>query len=197
MRGEHPFHHVLPTVYKGSSPHARGARPSADPRLPRRGIIPACAGSTARCRCGAMARRDHPRMRGEHLWSVPAPWGSAGSSPHARGARDAAKFREQLAGIIPACAGSTTCAASPWWCRRDHPRMRGEHRATVAAPCLAKGSSPHARGALQPDGSGRCARGIIPACAGSTLLERVGRGAVRDHPRMRGEHNFSVPRRGC
>ena len=133
----------------GSSPHARGApsvealtakqnvdhpRMRGEHRLRRvvreryLGIIPACAGSTihkqfradlvagssphARGVQSALERYgnswwDHPRMRGEHLnrTSNPFEWG----------------------GIIPACAGSTSPAASP------RPRRSG--------------SSPHARGA--------------------------------------------------
>ena len=157
--------------YEGSSPHARGARngrsswscPSGDhPRMrgehvrggaartPRHGIIPACAGSTTPV-CAMIAStagssphargalkpvvtlmaawRDHPRMRGEH------------GAPHER--------LGLLAGIIPACAGSTL--QNVWWYRacigssphargalrittgisckvKDHPRMRGEHK---------------------------------------------------------------------
>ena len=161
------------------------------------GIIPACAGSTNLVASANMVRGDHPRMRGEHPFHHVLPTVYKGSSPHARGARPSADPRLPRRGIIPACAGSTCGQYRHHGAARDHPRMRGEHAMPRSFASNLRGSSPHARGALQPDGSGRCARGIIPACAGSTLLERAGRGAVRDHPRMRGEHNFSVPRRGC
>ena len=43
-------------------------------------------------------------------------------------------------------------------------------------------------------------RGIIPACAGNTLLMAIGPTFQRDHPRMRGEHQaptgYAVTRRG-
>ena len=175
----------------GSSPHARGALATHllsgaqgrdHPRMRGEhvrlydavadslGIIPACAGSTVfqlpnihtmvgsspHARGAPTARpttaptwRDHPRMRGEHR-----PRGFHGV---------------QRAGIIPACAGSTMGSAGKGAGRSgssphargarggaesggpravDHPRMRGEH-----VPVL-------------PDA--RLARGIIPACAGST-----------------------------
>ena len=52
-----------------------------------------------------------------------------------------------LAGIIPACAGSTlvevTCAPDAG----DHPRVRGEHPPMVMLPLPSGGSSPRARGA--------------------------------------------------
>ena len=185
--------------------------------------------------------RDHPRMRGEHLylavthahrrWIIPACAGSTGaamlslsrrlgSSPHARGARSttrpsASPARDhprmrgehevqgrvpvQGQGIIPACAGSTNLISSSSMyvtgssphargarCRtslrrsnrRDHPRMRGEHRSQPLRGRNKRGSSPHARGA--PAGRAR---------AGSR---------TRDHPRMRGEHapRGRGPRRG-
>ena len=120
----------LTRAVAGSSPHARGAlgclristgRARDHPRMRgehaarhrrvrrRQGIIPACAGSTltasaiavssmgssphargARRRScnGRGGKRDHPRMRGEHVRG------------RARVAPDA--------GIIPACAGSTS-----------------------------------------------------------------------------------------
>ena len=135
--------------------------------------------------------RDHPRMRGEHIQAsnvmrigdgiIPACAGSTpsdmcvisvmqGSSPHARGARVVDSLLMHIVG--------------------DHPRMRGEHRFSHA-----------------PIDSGRR---IIPACAGSTVLSYqisnpylgssphargalalfAGRGILlRDHPRMRGEHD--------
>ena len=55
---------------------------------------------------------------------------------------------------------------------RDHPRMRGEHSETSLLRSMAAGSSPHARGA--PSGVLQLGmlEGIIPACAGSTPLQK-------------------------
>ena len=115
----------------GSSPHTRGAPPTATG--------------------WGSARRDHPRIRGEH-------------PPRTR-----ARAREQ--GIIPAYAGSTAVpygwmyvirGSSPhtrgalslpvqiFPSAEDHPRIRGEHRQAL------------------PDGRSR--DGIIPAYAGSTFF---------------------------
>ena len=57
----------------GSSPLARGLRPTLPQRLPRRRIIPARAGFTTLNPSPARARRDHPRSRGVYS--------SAGSPP--------------------------------------------------------------------------------------------------------------------
>ena len=46
MRGEHNHGRATPLRTRGSSPHARGAPHRDAQRVPRRGIIPACAGST-------------------------------------------------------------------------------------------------------------------------------------------------------
>ena len=188
MRGEHLGYMIEALDAKGSSPHARGAQCLGAPRAEARGIIPACAGSTARmpnrcCRLG-----DHPRMRGEHLISTVMSAISGGSSPHARGAPRAAHRQAAVCGIIPACAGSTSCSTSSPATRRDHPRMRGEHIPKYTFTISFMGSSPHARGALRavPDDAG--AEGIIPACAGSTANRVAHRLHDRDHPRMRGEH---------
>ena len=91
-------------------------------------------------------------------------------------------------GIIPACAGSTCPGSSRRSLEGDHPRMRGEHFLHVEDSAASKGSSPHARGALALFALLAVAPGIIPACAGSTLLRKRNRLLNRDHPRMRGEH---------
>ena len=55
-----------------------------------------------------------------------------------------------------------------------------------------KGSSPHARGALDAATLDRFTRGIIPACAGSTSTPFRRRSKSWDHPRMRGEHQLEA-----
>ena len=75
-----------------------------------------------------------------------------------------------------------------WVFRRDHPRIRGEHRST---PCFFRrlsGSSPHTRGALLAEDDPGLARRIIPAYAGSTQHWPARRTQSPDHPRIRGEH---------
>ena len=70
--------------------------------------------------------------------------------------------------IIPAYAGSTLC----FWIREsvaaDHPRIRGEHMASVRHSSSVSGSSPHTRGAHQRAPVCVLHQGIIPAYAGST-----------------------------
>ena len=104
---------------------------------------------------------EHPAATG---WNVVG----LGSSPHVRGAPSRWWNAALVAGIIPACAGSTYEKLTILGMNRDHPRMCGEHVALSQA--------------------GGLKSGIIPACAGSTspLLPRRAQG--RDHPRMCGEH---------
>ena len=66
--------------------------------------------------------------------------------------------------------------------------MCGEHTAITAMFFVSPGSSPHVRGALQHDIQLGNAYGIIPACAGSTRRWPPRTRALRDHPRMCGEH---------
>ena len=154
-----------------------------------RRIIPAYAGSTCRSRALPGSLADHPRIRGEHLPCPLADWATVGSSPHTRGARRRSPARRiqspgssphtrgalrmhrrhrARGGIIPAYAGSTSCAPKPTAKSRDHPRIRGEHAGFVVKLTIA----------------GR----IIPAYAGSTTVSCGTRSTRRDHPRIRGEH---------
>ena len=109
-----------------------------------------------------------------------------GSSPHARGARFAKITHGSTHRIIPACAGSTRSGPRARRARRDHPRIRGEHVCSQTGQEWMRGSSPHARGAQHVAQLRERVRGIIPACAGSTVRHPVRPPAARDHPRMRG-----------
>ena len=56
------------------------------------------------------------------------------------------------------------------------------------------GSSPHTRGAPLETGERVRPRGIIPAYAGSTSIRAPPIASHRDHPRIRGEHQFDLAR---
>ena len=88
-------------------------------------------------------------MCGEHLTAISTLRTFPGSSPHVRGAQTWRGVFWASTGIIPACAGSTKAGAWRIDCRRDHPRMCGEHNRLLPRGRTAKGSSPHVRGALR------------------------------------------------
>ena len=96
--------------------------------------------------------------------------------------------RRVQGGTIPACAGSTSsasCRSSSAW---DHPRVCGEHSASSASATRRAGSSPRLRGAPVERHAPKLQVGIIPACAGSTVLDWHVDRAEGDHPRVCGEH---------
>ena len=170
IRGEHAL------------PHHRGAR--------RVRIIPAYAGSTfsPKDRFGSYA--DHPRIRGEHISWPETATRSPGSSPHTRGAPPTSCRWWRNRRIIPAYAGSTAHGFQVRERRRDHPRIRGEHKGSSCLTCPTPGSSPHTRGAQSLFEDLEQYVGIIPAYAGSTGMRRQRGQSGRDHPRIRGEHTW-------
>ena len=111
-----------------------------------------------------------------------------GSSPHTRGARGRGRHRARLFGIIPAYAGSTVAVTSAGPVVADHPRIRGEHFQRCGERVDGVGSSPHTRGAHVHGTPYPTLGGIIPAYAGSTLLQSQPSPRRKDHPRIRGEH---------
>ena len=126
--GEHLFDGERACCGMGSSPRMRGTPRHNDcPHHPT-GIIPAYAGNTASARCASIARRDHPRVCGEHTVVVDFVGGLPGSSPRMRGTLYQQHHNQRIAGIIPAYAGNTH--VRHWRCRRqgDHPRVCGEHQ---------------------------------------------------------------------
>ena len=213
MCGEHFTAPTIATTRPGSSPHVRGALLRLPARRGRRGIIPACAGSTPRPSPPAPTTRDHPRMCGEHMSVAIMPNAQEGSSPHVRGALGRILHDRAPGGIIPACAGSTerpitrsgiVKGSSPHvrgaldgqeagrLSGVDHPRMCGEHGASGLATVVIEGSSPHVRGARRAHHGRPVPHGIIPACAGSTGGGRIHRPRQEDHPRMCGGHRNSL-----
>ena len=193
MCGEHWTSNGSEGLGRGSSPHVRGAPDQRANQHGQSGIIPACAGSTRSTRQPARPERDHPRMCGEHVTIPEDALLTAGSSPHVRGAPSKPIVSSKLGGIIPACAGSTFTPSSTHEITWDHPRMCGEHSKHVSYLRFCGGSSPHVRGAQHGRLDGRVRIGIIPACAGSTLLPRFKWRASADHPRMCGEHHVVQP----
>ena len=127
MCGEHVVSTIKNARSKGSSPHVRGAPCAYYVVAWSVGIIPACAGSTPPPRGLRTMSRDHPRMCGEHEQFGEFVGVYLGSSPHVRGALSRFERFYKIIGIIPACAGSTVCSATPRYYVRDHPRMCGEH----------------------------------------------------------------------
>ena len=147
VRGEHSGGDLPTQSIMGSSPRARGALLAKPPSRMETGIIPACAGSTRSRRRRTGRRRDHPRVRGEHLENPVVIKNQTGSSPRARGAHFRQNFIDVLNGIIPACAGSTRGARAAGTPTGDHPRVRGEHVMCRSTAFPHRGSSPRARGA--------------------------------------------------
>ena len=113
-------------------------------------------------------------------------------------------------GIIPACAGSTVLlsrliAASPGSSPhargararfgvggqqlRDHPRMRGEHKAKSGWRIRMEGIIPACAGSTR---TGRTfvlmSLGSSPHARGARMVPSTRKGFWWDHPRMRGEH---------
>ena len=105
-----------------------------------------------------------------------------------RGAPYAAAGFAPPVGIIPACAGSTSSPARSCAVEKDHPRVCGEHPCSAFRRERALGSSPRVRGALVVVTIQKSIRGIIPACAGSTLRGHRRQAGQGDHPRVCGEH---------
>ena len=110
IRGEHVFLSSSGSFSPGSSPHTRGALGIEEALVSGERIIPAYAGSTACCLRAAYSRRDHPRIRGEHLGRSGGRAKNVGSSPHTRGAPSDVEKALIASRIIPAYAGSTTSA---------------------------------------------------------------------------------------
>ena len=111
----------------GSSPRVRGTLVRPHELVRPGGIIPACAGNTARESARPRRPWDHPRVCGEHSVAIAGFGTFEGSSPRVRGTRPKKDDPHRLRGIIPACAGNTWKHEATFDRARDHPRVCGEH----------------------------------------------------------------------
>ena len=167
VRGDIPSTRLLPDVYEGSPPRARGHPSPATVVAGVGGLTPACAGTSTGRAPSTSRLGAHPRVRGD-IAGRQGSWGSGrGSPPRARGHLGARRRSGMQRGLTPACAGTSplphTCAARQ---EGSPPRARGHQ----AASC----------------GSGS-PRGLTPACAGTSLDPDVCGGHFRAHPRVRGD----------
>ena len=188
-RGEHRDCSILLGDGGGSSPLARGTLPRRARRRRTPRFIPARAGNTRPPCSRPGAPPVHPRSRGEHPDSGRRRRAPTGSSPLARGTREAPAGPRLERRFIPARAGNTArTSAAP---RRPsvHPRSRGEHDNLIDLINSVDGSSPLARGT--PVGHALSSRGqrFIPARAGNTGARPAGGPRAPVHPRSRGEHD--------
>ena len=152
----------------GSSPLARGLPRRSVVEFGQARIIPARAGFTGLGDECWQQHGDHPRSRGVYAATPRDSRSMPGSSPLARGLREAEPQEEHLRRIIPARAGFTSYWRHAYDCETDHPRSRGVYTHSGVGILPGLGSSPLARGLR---GHIECLRerpGIIPARAGFT-----------------------------
>ena len=157
------------------------------------GIIPAYAGNTPTFPWSTTAARDHPRVCGEHMQNALGRFNVAGSSPRMRGTHARNRSGRRNPRIIPAYAGNTCSRRQLRPCRRDHPRVCGEHPSLKPYSASFAGSSPRMRGTHRISTLSVGRRGIIPAYAGNTMDPACIPGVLRDHPRVCGEHIDAEP----
>ena len=168
IRGEHPPMRRRKYLLPGSSPHPRGTPNWGTNVVKGKGIIPASAGNTCSFHFFVLLVRDHPRIRGEHGLQRSGSFLRVGSSPHPRGTLTEFHSACRSPRIIPASAGNTPAALRSSSSRRDHPRIRGEHRLSDLSQTDTRGSSPHPRGTHFVCGKAGNMKRIIPASAGNT-----------------------------
>ena len=167
-RGDHMVVFLWWCPARGSSPLARGPRHFSRLSGAIDGLIPARAGTTLRRLVHSGRGWAHPRSRGDHLPTTQQTRQLVGSSPLARGPPRPSRCIAVRSGLIPARAGTTSCAKAPPALARAHPRSRGDHRACSHASRARLGSSPLARGPPRNIHTNDYGVGLIPARAGTT-----------------------------
>ncbi len=177
----------------GSSPRTRGTFVGGTlGYIPVR-FIPAYAGNMRAMTHSTVATAVHPRVRGEHFFSIVDIDGKYGSSPRTRGTLTKKPPSTRLIRFIPAYAGNIEVHQTRVDRDAVHPRVRGEHRKQRWQMRLTGGSSPRTRGTFALTVFSHFSGRFIPAYAGNMdagVCERRGEAV---HPRVRGEHLWKGP----
>ena len=97
---------------------------------------------------------------------------SLGSSPRVRVQPSTAFINSLVVRIIPACAGTTVYLLFAFRFLQDHPRVCGYNNNLELIFFLILGSSPRVRVQLPPSSKTSVQLRIIPACAGTTQINR-------------------------
>ena len=172
----------------GSLPPTRGTHTVYFILSPFLRFTPACAGNTDKQLPVSHIPRDHPRLRGEHKYTVLEMPCLLGSPPPTRGTLIRQKSIWAGLGITPAYAGNTAIKISAIGDIKDHPRLRGEHQAEYGVISKSWGSPPPTRGTRGKMVQETLKVGITPAYAGNTCQRAYIQCNTWDHPRLRGEH---------
>ncbi len=177
-------------------------------RLLRRGLTPACAGTSTATSRSRSAMRAHPRVRGDvsRLQRLPArrmgahprvrgdvSWRESvldhglGSPPRARGRLVFVVPPVSASGLTPACAGTSTCTSTMGGRPGAHPRVRGDVVGQLEDAPVAAGSPPRARGRRGTWVASVTGVGLTPACAGTSPATIARESLAGAHPRVRGD----------
>ena len=152
----------------------------------RRGLTPACAGTSAPGLSGRCRARAHPRVRGDVLSDAGSPGLRQGSPPRARG-RHERQIGQCPPGLTPACAGTSEAIEFDLLTHGAHPRVRGDVQAGPSRGVADEGSPPRARGRRRMIPTPQSITGLTPACAGTSRTWTSTRPRPRAHPRVRGD----------
>ena len=167
--GENDLYAYRVALDGGSSPRVRGKLYPIRMEGTNNGLIPACAGKTARKVSEETKSPAHPRVCGENACGCAPSMVPLGSSPRVRGKLQHAPGCFNLHGLIPACAGKTPPVDNPVENPGAHPRVCGENKPGMIHAGVTKGSSPRVRGKPFHMDAGGIIDRLIPACAGKTL----------------------------
>ena len=183
---------MLCSAFAGSPPPTRGTLQLLFGDEIVTGITPAYAGNTLMFLGDLTIIGDHPRLRGEHQILIVGNYVTPGSPPPTRGTLLIVESLPMRPGITPAYAGNTSICLGQRLKARDHPRLRGEHLKESTNLICKPGSPPPTRGTRLFPCCGQFSSGITPAYAGNTEIDNDITMGDGDHPRLRGEHPYTV-----
>ena len=157
---------------KGSPPRMRGKVLVDGGKYKDARITPAHAGKRSLRSTQANSFRDHPRACGEKLQLCGRSRFCRGSPPRTRGKdlQEALRLIKQR--ITPAHAGKRSSYVRFGFFARDHPRACGEKPGRGILCQGPPGSPPRMRGKVPELGHAHRQKGITPAHAGKSRLER-------------------------
>ena len=127
IHGEHVTAKSNKTDTLGSPPHTRGTLDCFRLKDLKHRITPAYTGNTSFQILHNSSSWDHPRIHGEHRFTLLETFPLEGSPPHTRGTLTMTDTIVTALRITPAYTGNTKANKESLKELEDHPRIHGEH----------------------------------------------------------------------
>ena len=188
MCGDYPARFSEVSDALDTTPRVRGLRTAWTQFLESARYNPACAGTTPSGSVRKSPGAIQPRVCGDYVSTMRVVRGLVDTTPRVRGLQ-CSKYSAKLTNRYnPACAGTTSDRLHRGAVKPIQPRVCGDYRMGMTCHILDADTTPRVRGLRAQELINLLMRRYNPACAGTTLPQRLLYRSWQIQPRVCGDY---------